>query len=267
MQGITNWGTALWASLTTVMGNVFAFIPKLIGFLVILFIGWLVAKGLEKAMTYLLRRVGFERLSQRIGLAGLEQRMNVHMDASGLLGRIVFWFVFLIFLIPAIDALGLSSISALLGQLIAYIPNIFVAVIVLFLGMLIATLVADVIRGALSGGRVGNPNIFANIARYSIIGFAALIALDQLGIAPVLLSILFTAIMGGMALAFGLAFGLGGREAAQRWLARGESSLSQVRTTDPRIQAQQSPEQVRASGQPYASAQQPAQPFNKPTTS
>ncbi len=227
---ITSWGVAIYTSLATALALAFAFIPKLIGFLVILLIGWLVATALEKAVTFLLRKVGFDRLGDRIGLTRLEQQMNLRMDTAGVLGRIVYWFVFLIFLVSAVDALGLTAISNLLGQVIGYIPNVFVAILVLFLGALAASFVADIVRGLTASSRVGNPGVFANIARYAILGFATLIALEQLQIAPALLNILFTAIIGAVALAFalafGLSFGLGGRETAQRWLARGESSLS-----------------------------------------
>ena len=227
---ITNWGVAIYTSLAAALGLAFAFIPKLIGFLVILLIGWLVGKGLEKAVTYLLRRLGFDHFSERIGLTRLEQRMGMRMDTAGLLGRIVFWFIFLIFLVPAVDALGLTTISDLLDRVISYIPNVFVAILVLFLGALAANFLADIVRGVMANSRIGNPAVFANITRYSILGFVALIALEQLQIAPSLLNILFTAIIGAVALAFGLAFGLsfglGGRETAQRWLARSESSLN-----------------------------------------
>jgi len=228
---ITDWGVAIWTSLTNALMLVFSFVPKLIGFLVILLIGWLLAAFLEKAVTFLLRRVGFDRMATRIGLNRFEQRMNVRMDAAGILGKIVFWFVFLVFLVPAVDTLGLTTVSNLLGQIINYIPNVFVAILVLFLGTLAATFIADIVRGATASANIGNPNVFANIARYSILGFAALIALEQLQIAPSLLNILFTAIVGAMALAFGLAFGLGGRESAQSWLARGENTLSNVTVT------------------------------------
>jgi hypothetical protein len=108
--------------------------------------------------------------------------------------------------------------------LVAYIPNVFVAILVLSLGTLAATVVADLVRGATASTNIGNSNMFANVARYTIIGFSALAALEQLQIAPALLNILFTAMIGSLALAFGLAFGLGlgGRETAQRWLARTE---------------------------------------------
>lgn len=226
MSVITDWGTAIVSSFATAIALVFTFIPKLLGFLVILLIGWLIATAISKAVTFLLRKVGFDRIATRIGLTRLEESMGLKMDAAALLGKIVYWFIFLIFLVPAVDALGLTTVSTLLGQVIAYIPNVFVAIVVLFLGTLAATFVADLIRGATANAHVGNPTIFANIARYAILGFVALIALEQLQIAPALLNILFTAIVGGAALAFGLAFGLGGQQTAHKYLERTEQSVS-----------------------------------------
>ncbi len=150
--------------------------------------------------------------------------------------------------------------------MIAYIPNVFVAILVLFLGTLAANFVADIVRGTTATANVGNPNIFANIARYAILGFAALIALEQLQIAPALLNILFTAIVGAAAIAFGLAFGLGGQDAARRWLARTEGTVASAAS---QIQAQQSVSQARAQ-QMNDAYQQPQydqaaqQPFNQP---
>lgn len=113
----------------------------------------------------------------------------------------------------------------------------FVAILVLFLGTLAATFLADIVRGATATARVGSPTIFAGVARWAIIGFAALIALEQLQIAPALINVLFTAIVGAVAIAFGLAFGLGGQETARRWLARSENTVTDAAA---RIQAQQS---------------------------
>src|SRR5437588_5146378 len=237
MPAITDWGTAIFTALTNALNLLLTFIPKFIGFLVILLVGWLIAAAVSRGVTFLLRKIGFDRMSQRIGLTRFEQRMGITLDPAGVLGKVVYWFVFLIFLVPAVDALGLTTVSAILGTVIAYIPNVFVAILVLFLGTLAATFVADIVRGATASANVGNPNIFANIARYAIMGFAALIALEQLQIAPALLNILFTAIVCAAAIAFGLAFGLGGQDAARRWLNRGESTMS---NTASQVQSQQS---------------------------
>lgn len=223
---ITSWGGAIITSFTNALNLVFSFIPKLFGFLVLLLIGWIVATAVAKAVTFLLRKVGFDRLATRVGLSRLEQNMNIKLDAAGVLGKVVYWFVFLIFLIPAFDSLGLTTITNILNEIIAYIPNVFVAILVLFLGTIAATVVADLVRGFTASTHVGNPSIFAAIARWSIIGFAALIALEQLHIAPALIDELFGGIVIAAALAFGLSFGLGGRETAQRFLSRSEVTVN-----------------------------------------
>ncbi len=241
MPVITDWGAAIWTSLAGALALLLSFIPRLLGFLVILLIGWLVATAIAKVLTTVLRKVGFDRFADRIGLTRLEQQMNIHMDTAGVLGRLAYWFVFLIFLVPAVNALGLTTVSDLIGRIIGYLPNVFVAILVLFLGTLAATFVSDIVRGATASSRIGNPNIFANIARYAILGFVALVALEQLQIAPALIQILFTAIVGAAALAFGLAFGLGGRDSAQRLLARGEGNLTNVTA---QVREQQAVDQV-----------------------
>jgi len=235
MTRIADWGTALWNSFIAAIAAILGFIPRLVGFIVVFIIGLIVAKAVERGVVWLLRRARFDTASDRIGLRRMEQRFNMHMDATNILGKVVFWFVFLIFLVPAVDSLGLASVSALLGMIVGYLPNVFVAVLVLFLGMLLATFVADIVRGLISGTSFGSPNVYANIARYAILGFAALIALYQLDIAPAIVQTLFTAVIGALALAFGLAFGLGGRESAQRLLNRGEN---RIRESGPEIAEQ-----------------------------
>lgn len=223
---ISDWGTAIFNSLSNAVNLILTFIPRLIGFLVILIVGLIIASLVSRAVTFLLRKVGFDRVSDRIGLTRFEQRMGVQLDSAGILGKVVYWFILLIFLVPAADALGLPAVSSVLNTLVAFLPNVFVAILVLFLGALAATVVADLVRGATASTNVGNPNIFANIARWAIIGFAALIALEQLKIAPDLLNELFGGLVAAVALAVGLSFGLGGQETARKWLARGESKAS-----------------------------------------
>lgn len=231
---VTSWGSAILNALSNALNLVLTFVPRFIGFLVILIAGFIVAALLSRAITFLLRKVGFDRVADRIGLTRFEQRMGVALDPAGLLGKIVYWFVVLIFLVPAADALGLPAVSNILNALVAYIPNVFVAILVLFLGTLAATVVADLVRGATASARIGNPTIFAGVARWAIIGFAALIALEQLNITPALINELFGGMVAALAIAFGLAFGLGGQDSVRRWLSRSDSSLgttfSQVMT-------------------------------------
>jgi flagellar biosynthesis protein FliQ len=261
---VTNWGASIFNALSNAVNLILTFIPRVIGFLVILIVGLIVATLVSKAVTFLLRKVGFDRMANRIGLSRFEQRMGVSMEPAGLLGKIVYWFLILIFLVPATDALGLPSVSNILNTLVAYIPNVFVAILVLFLGTLAATFVADLVRGATATANVGNPSIFANVARWSIIGFAALVALEQLQIAPTLINELFGAMVLAMAIAFGLAFGLGGQDTARRWLARGENTVSSAAS---QISAQQSANEMNAAQMQTPPTQVPQTPaYQQPYT-
>ncbi len=243
---IQDWGTSIFTALSNAVNLILTFIPKLIGFLVILIVGLIVAALLARAVTFLLRKVGFDRMSNRIGLTRFEQRMGVRMDTAGILGKVVYWFIVLIFLVPAADALGVPAVSNILNELVAYIPNVFVAILVLFLGALAGTVVGDLVRGAVASANIGNPNLFAGIVRWAIIAFAALVALEQLKITPDLINELFGAVVLALAIAFGLAFGLGGQEAARRWLARGEGTMTAAAS---QISAQQSRDQARIAQQ------------------
>lgn len=260
-----NIGVSIVNALNDAVRLILTFIPRVIGFIVILVVGLIIATLVSKALTLILRKVGFDRMANRIGLTRFEQRMNIKMDPAGILGKIVYWFILLIFLIPAADALGVPAVSNILNSLVAYIPNVFVAILVLFLGSLFATFVADIVRGAVATAKIGNPNVLSAIARWAIIGFAALIALEQLQITPTLINELFGAIVAAVAIAFALAFGLGGQDAARRWLARGESTVT---TAAAQMNAQQirdnAQNEVRQAEQARMQQQAQAQTYQQP---
>jgi hypothetical protein len=265
---------AIISAFGTALSAVFSFVPHLVGFLVILLVGWLVAWGVGKAVMLLLRRIGFDRLSDRMGLTNIERRMGIRMDTAEILGRIAFWFIFLIFLVPAADALGLPTVSNTLSALVGYLPNVFVAVLVVFLGTLFGIFVGDIVRGAARTTTIANPDLLGSIARWAIIAFSALIALEQLQIAPALITVLLTGVVAAAALACGLAFGLGGRDAAQRLLARGEGHLMANRPYDPSQIVQQARSDLTHSeqiGQQYVPPQVPPATYgtqqNVPPTS
>ncbi|HEY1351916.1 MAG TPA: hypothetical protein VGF67_20035 [Ktedonobacteraceae bacterium] len=221
------------------LSTVFNAIPHLAGFLLIALVGWLVGMGVDKLVTGLLHKVGFDRLSQRVGLTRMEQRIGWKVQSSRILGRVAFWFIFLIFLIPAADALGVPTITSTLTLILNYLPNVFVAILALLLGAIVGSFAADVVRGSSRPLQAGQAHILGNVVRWAIIGFACLIALEQLQIAPALITILFAAVMAGLALAFGLSFGLGGREQARRLLSHSEGRWLAAQPYDPNQIVQQ----------------------------
>ena len=131
---VTEWSAALMSSLATAMALFFSAIPKIFGFLVILFVGWLVASLVEKAVAALLRTIKFNDLAKRSGLADFVNKMGAGTDSAGALGAVVKWFIRLIALVVAFDALGLPAVSDVLRQLLLWLPNVVVALVVLVIG-------------------------------------------------------------------------------------------------------------------------------------
>jgi len=201
-------------SLAAALALMLSAVPKVLGFLVILVIGWLIASALAAAVSAILRAVRFNDLAQRAGLAGFVQKMGLRTDAAGFVALTTKWFVRLIVLVSAFDALGLPAVSQVLQQLLLWLPNLVVAIVALVIGGLAANALARLVRGAAAESGLGNPDLLANIARIGVWAFAIVVAVNQIGIATTLINTLFMATVGAVALALGLAFGLGGRETA-----------------------------------------------------
>ena len=170
-------------------------------------------------LAYILRTVEFNDLAQRAGLSAFVQQMGVGGDAAGLITNIVKWFVRLIALVVAFDALGLPAVSDVLRQLLLWLPNLIVAMVVLVVAGLLAGALSKIVRGATAQAGFSNPDVLATVATVAVWGFAIVVAVNQIGIAATLVNTLVMAIAGAIALAFGLAFGVGGREVVAKLLA------------------------------------------------
>jgi len=186
-----------------------SFIPQLIGALIILLVGYLIAKALQAIVGRVLEGIGFDRWMERGGIKQFFDRADTKHTPHSILGRLVFWFVFFVAITMAADALGIPQVSAVLAQLIAYIPNIIAAILILILAALLANFLAGIVRGATGSDLLGS------IAQYAIIVYAVFAAVTQLGIAVELTAPTFLIVLGAVALAAAIAFGLGSREVAQ----------------------------------------------------
>jgi hypothetical protein len=221
---ISGWGAALTASLTTALSLLLGAIPRVIGFLVILIVGWLISGALATAVGGLLRAVKFNVLAQRSGFQAFILNMGLRTDPSGLLAKIVKWFVRLIVLVVAFDALGLPAVSEVLQQFLFWIPNLIVAVVVLVIAGLAANVLSTLVRGSTVQAGFENADLLANIARIAVWAFGIVVAVNQIGVAQELVNTLFMGFVGALALAAGLALGRGGGESAaqivQNWYRR-----------------------------------------------
>ena len=220
---------SLVAALGDAMRTVAVFVPQLLLFLVILLIGWLIAKGLRKLTDGVLERLHFDRAVERGGLG--RALAQSEYDASDLIAMLVYYAVLLITLQLAFGVFGPNPISALLTGIVAFLPRIAVAIIIVVVASVIASAVKDLITGTMGGLSYGR--VLANTASVFIIGLGVIAALSQMGIAvavtlPVLITVLAT--VGGI-----LIVGVGGgliRPMQQRWegwLSRAEQEAPQAR--------------------------------------
>ncbi|MGE5375508.1 MAG: mechanosensitive ion channel family protein [Bacteroidota bacterium] len=249
---ITDWGAAVMTSLTAALTMFLAAIPRVIGFIVILVIGWLIAGVLAAAVAALLRAVRFNDLAQRSGLAGFVHSMGVRKDTAGVLADIVKWFVRLIVLVVAFDALGLPAVSSILQQFLLWIPNLVVAVVILVIAGLAANALGDLVRGSAAQAGFSNPDLLATITRVAVWGFGIVVAVNQIGVAQTLVNTLFMGLIGALALALGLAFGLGGRDTAREivdsWYNRGQQARPKIERAAENIERQTQRNMPRTSG-------------------
>jgi hypothetical protein len=221
-------GDALKASLTGALNTFFAAIPRIIGFAVVLIVGWIISSLLARGVLALLHAVKFNELARRAGLADFVHKMGVKDDSSAVLAGIVKWFVRLITLVVAFDTLGLPAVSNVLQQLLLWLPNLVVALVVLVIGGLAAKALSQLVRGASDEAGFTNPDMLASVTRVAVWGFTIVVAVNQLGIATTLINTLLIGIVGALALALGLAFGLGGRDRAAQILDRAGRNLEQA---------------------------------------
>lgn len=190
------------------------YLPQLVGALVILVVGYIVAKIVGAVVRKVLSKVGFDRVMERAGVATFLKRTGTGLTPSGVLGKVVFWFMFVIAFTMFASALGVPQISGFLNQMVGYIPRIFAAIAILFLAILLANFVGALIRGA-----TGNDTL-ARVGRYAIVVYAVFAALTQLGVAVQLTGSTLLIVLAGAALAAAIAFGWGGRDIARDLLGR-----------------------------------------------
>ena len=214
VPAIQGWGEAMLTSIAAALALLMAAVPKVIGFLLILLVGWFIAGLIAKAVGAILRNVRFNDFARRSGLGDFVDQMGVQTDPAGVLAATVKWFVRLLVLIVAFDALGLPAVSQVLNQLLLWMPNLVVALVVLVIAGLAANALHSLVRGATAKAGFSSPDLFANIAYVSVWVFGVVVAVNQVGIAGTLVNTLFMGFIGALALALGLSFGLGARETA-----------------------------------------------------
>jgi hypothetical protein len=207
--------TSVTTVVITALSALAEFIPRLIGGLVVLIIGLVIAAIVDRLVIAVLKTIRFENFLKRYGLSEVEGK---EVSWSQVLAELARWAVIIVFLIPTLQVWGMGGATGILNQILLYIPNVVIAVIIALLGLVFARLAYDTAYSATKSLGKDVAHTSALIARWAIIVFVALVVLNQLGVAADLIKILFTGLVAFLALAGGLAFGLGGSDSAKEIL-------------------------------------------------
>lgn len=205
-------------TLNSAIASIALFVPLFLTGLIVLLIGLIIASLVKQILLQFFRIARIEQLLERYGVPKTKTKEGVSW--TGFFAELARWFIIILFLIPTADVWGLSQFVVVLNNLLSYLPNVLVAVLLLLVGFVVSRLAYDLLLASVHGVSADAANSVASVGRYAVLVFAVLIVLNQLGIASDLIRILFAGIIAMVALAGGLAFGLGGRDVAKELLAK-----------------------------------------------
>ena len=218
MLAALEWENLIADPVRQMLTRILGYLPILLGALVILIVGWIVARAIRRILDWLLKTIRFDTLADKAGISAILRKGDLKISAREVVSSLVYWLIMIMVLVMTVDALGLPKASDVLASLFAYVPNVIAALLVLVVAMFLASFVSGIVHTAASNANLPKPEIFAGVSRWAIIIFAVTVSLGELGIATLLVTTTFNIILGGVCLALALAFGLGGKDAAARYL-------------------------------------------------
>jgi len=208
------------SSLETLWLSFVGFLPTLLAALIVFIIGWLIAIALGKLANRVIRAIKLDALLTKIGFKRALARAKLKLDSGKFFEELVKWFFIIVFLMAAVDILGLYQVSEFLKGILYYIPNIVVAAVVLLAAVIIANFLQKLVRASVEAAGLHGAGFISGITRWAVLVFGFIAALSHLGIAVTLINTLVMGLIAMLALAGGLAFGLGGKDQAARFLEK-----------------------------------------------
>jgi len=218
---LSSWSDVLTASFQNLWFGVVSFVPNLVVALIILILGWLVGALFGRAIWQVFRSLRVDEALRRAGFENVLRKGGINLDSGAFIGGLVKWFVIVVFLVAAFNVLGLTEVNLFLEQVvIAYLPRVIVAALILLVGGVVGDVAQRVVITAGKSAEIHSAHFAGTISKWAVWIFAILVALSQLGIAAAFSQTLFTGIVIAISLALGLSFGLGGQEAAGRFIEK-----------------------------------------------
>lgn len=219
----------LQGSVLGVWQSVILALPNILGAIIIFLLGLIIAVVLRRVVIKAVVLLHIDDLAAKFELKQILGRVGIRLNVGEFLGWIVKWFFIIVALVAATDILGWEQVTDYLKQVVLYIPNVIIAVIILLAGILLANFVRNIVKSAVEAAKLTSADFLSGIAKWAILVFSFMAALVQLQIAPDLIRVLFTGLVAMLALAGGLAFGLGGKDHASRFLERLRNDISSDR--------------------------------------
>ena len=217
---IQTWTDVLVSSLQNLWVQVLSWLPSLVGALVVFLVGLVVATGLASLVERVVAALKLDSLLRKLGVEEYTRRANMELNSGHFLGQLVYWFMVLAFLLAASDILGFFALSSFLRDVLLYVPNLVIAVLVVLASLVVANLARHLVRASVMAARLHAAKFLGSAAWWVVMVFGGLTALVQLGIAVQIINTLITGFIAMLALAGGLAFGLGGKEYAGELVRR-----------------------------------------------
>lgn len=211
---VQSWTDVVVSSLQNLWLGFSRFIPNLIGAVVVFVIGLIVAAGLGVLVEKIFDSIKLDSFLAKLGLSPYFERAGLRLRGSHFLGRLVYWFIVVAFLLAAADILGLFALSGFLRDVLLYIPNVLVSVLIMLAAVVVANFLKKLIIASVLGAKLHAAHFLGSLTWWSVVIFGLLTAMVQLNIAPSIINTIITGFIAMLALAGGLAFGLGGREYA-----------------------------------------------------
>lgn len=222
---LTDWTTAVADSWTSIWDRFVNFLPNLIGAIIILVIGWIVGMIVAMVIDRLFRIIGLQTLFEKAKVEDILKKGNIDKDTTTLLASVGKWIIYLVATIAAANTLNLPDVAAFLDRILAYVPAVVAAGTILLIGLVLAHFLSNVVKGTMAAADFSSSEAVAAIVRYSIIIFTFLAVLSQLGVAENLIGTFFIGLVAFLAIAGGLAFGLGGQGVAKEILEKIHKAL------------------------------------------
>jgi small-conductance mechanosensitive channel len=224
---VQTWGEVITDSFQNLWSGVIGFLPTLLGAIIVFIIGWIIAVALGKLVGQIVRVLRIDQILEKMGFRKALDRTGLRLDSGKFVGELVKWFLIIVFLMAAVDILGLTQVTDFLKEVLLYIPRIIAAVLILLAAVLIANFLQKLVKASVEAAQLKSANFLGTITKWTVLIFALLAALLQLGIAPALIQTLFTGLVAALAISAGLAFGLGGKELAAHLLSKLRKEVSE----------------------------------------